>query len=467
MLQGGKLSPGFAVRLNLMVDPAILIFALHRATATGGLPHAAWIAFAVGVWLVVGIALRHYDPSAYDRAAFDDAALVTVLVMGVSTLLETAHLLAPASVIVPAVPRFFLWAWPMLTATRLFFFRQLARREAPLDQVLILGTGPMARLTGEDVSKRGRQRVVGYLRFANEGAKDEDLLARLSFGPTAPRVIGSVEQIDRILRTTPVDEVYVAGRARWHADEMQAAIRICERLGIPFALPAYSFRLERARPVDGEAVSDGYLHYHSHAPQPGAFALKRMFDVVASSAALWLFTPLFILVALGIKLTSRGPLFFRQERVGLRGKRFNMLKFRSMVVDAEARKAHLAARNEQAGPVFKMRNDPRVTRIGRVIRKYSIDELPQLINVLRGDMSLVGPRPPVPSEVEKYEAWQRRRLSVRPGLTCIWQVSGRNQISFEEWMYLDMQYIDHWTLAGDFNLIFKTVPVVITGRGAS
>jgi len=219
--------------------------------------------------------------------------------------------------------------------------------------------------------------------------------------------------------------------------------------------------------VDGEAVSDGYLHYHSHAPQPGAFALKRMFDVVASSAALWLFTPLFILVALGIKLTSRGPLFFRQERVGLRGKRFNMLKFRSMVVDAEARKAHLAARNEQAGPVFKMRNDPRVTRIGRVIRKYSIDELPQLINVLRGDMSLVGPRPPVPSEVEKYEAWQRRRLSVRPGLTCIWQVSGRNQISFEEWMYLDMQYIDHWTLAGDFNLIFKTVPVVITGRGAS
>ena len=142
-----------------MVDPAILIFALHRATATGGLPHAAWIAFAVGVWLVVGIALRHYDPSAYDRAAFDDAALVTVLVMGVSTLLETAHLLAPASVIVPAVPRFFLWAWPMLTATRLFFFRQLARREAPLDQVLILGTGPMARLTGEDVSKRGRQRV--------------------------------------------------------------------------------------------------------------------------------------------------------------------------------------------------------------------------------------------------------------------------------------------------------------------
>jgi exopolysaccharide biosynthesis polyprenyl glycosylphosphotransferase len=350
---------------------------------------------------------------------------------------------------------------------RLCVFRQLARREAPLDEVLIVGTGPMARLTGEDVGKRGRQRVVGYLRFGNEGARDEDLLGRIFAASEAPRVVGSVSQIDQILRTTPVDEVYVVGKAALHADEMQAVIRGCERLGIPFALPAYSFRLERARPVEGDAVSDGYLHYHSHVPRPAAFALKRMFDVVASAAALWLLTPLFLVVTLGIKLTSRGPLFFRQSRVGLRGKRFNMLKFRSMVVDAEARKAQLAALNEQAGPVFKMRNDPRITRIGRVIRKYSIDELPQLINVLRGDMSLVGPRPPVPDEVEKYEAWQRRRLSVRPGLTCIWQVSGRNQISFEEWMYLDMQYIDHWTLARDFNLIFKTVPVVITGRGAS
>jgi lipopolysaccharide/colanic/teichoic acid biosynthesis glycosyltransferase len=144
-----------------------------------------------------------------------------------------------------------------------------------------------------------------------------------------------------------------------------------------------------------------------------------------------------------------------------------MLKFRSMVVNAEELKAKLAAENEQSGPVFKMKHDPRVTWIGRFIRKYSIDELPQLLNVLRGDMSLVGPRPPVPSEVAKYEAWQLRRLSVQPGLTCIWQVSGRNQISFEDWMYLDMQYIDHWSLSQDFNLLFRTVPVVITGRGAS
>ena len=196
-------------------------------------------------------------------------------------------------------------------------------------------------------------------------------------------------------------------------------------------------------------------------------ALKRLFDICASAFALWALMPLFFVVMALIKLTSRGPVFFKQQRVGQHGRIFHMLKFRSMVTNAEALKAQLAKTNEQTGPVFKMKNDPRVTRTGRFIRKYSIDELPQLINVLRGDMTVVGPRPPVPDEVAKYEAWQRRRLSVRPGLTCIWQVSGRNQISFEDWMYLDMQYIDHWSLAHDFNLIFRTVPVVITGRGAS
>jgi lipopolysaccharide/colanic/teichoic acid biosynthesis glycosyltransferase len=144
-----------------------------------------------------------------------------------------------------------------------------------------------------------------------------------------------------------------------------------------------------------------------------------------------------------------------------------MFKFRTMIVDAERLKEELEQRNEQTGPVFKMKNDPRVTTIGRILRKHSIDELPQLINVLRGDMSVVGPRPPLPKEVALYEGWQRRRLSVRPGLTCIWQVSGRNQISFEEWMFLDMRYIDHWSLREDLSLILQTFPVVLTGRGAS
>ena len=178
-------------------------------------------------------------------------------------------------------------------------------------------------------------------------------------------------------------------------------------------------------------------------------------------------SPLLLLTAIAIKLTSRGPILFKQTRVGLHGRMFNMLKFRSMVHGAEALKAALESQNERRGPVFKMAKDPRVTRLGRFIRKYSVDELPQLLNVLRGDMSVVGPRPAVPSEVARYEAWQRRRLSVRPGLTCVWQVSGRDHIPFGTWMLLDMRYIDHWSLWEDLRLILQTVPVVLTGRGAS
>jgi exopolysaccharide biosynthesis polyprenyl glycosylphosphotransferase len=225
--------------------------------------------------------------------------------------------------------------------------------------------------------------------------------------------------------------------------------------------------MDRARPTRNTATGDGYLHFVTHAPHHHQMALKRLFDITASALALGVLSPLLLGVAAVIKLTSRGPIFFKQKRVGLNGKHFHMLKFRSMVVNAEELKAKLAALNEQTGPVFKMKNDPRITRVGRFIRKYSIDELPQLINVLRGEMSVVGPRPPIPSEVEKYATWQRRRLSVRPGLTCIWQVSGRNQISFEDWMYLDMRYIDHWSLGTDLGLILKTVPVVLTGSGAS
>ena len=165
---------------------------------------------------------------------------------------------------------------------------------------------------------------------------------------------------------------------------------------------------------------------------------------------------------------TSGPVFFKQRRVGLHGAHFDMLKFRSMVMNADAMKDKLMAQNEmQGGVVFKMKNDPRITAIGRFIRKFSIDELPQLINILRGDMTIVGPRPAVPREVALYKVWQRRRLSVRPGLTCYWQVGGRNEIGFDEWMQLDLRYVDNWNLKIDVELILKTIPVVVTGRGAS
>jgi lipopolysaccharide/colanic/teichoic acid biosynthesis glycosyltransferase len=196
-------------------------------------------------------------------------------------------------------------------------------------------------------------------------------------------------------------------------------------------------------------------------------AVKRLFDIVASSAALALLLPLFVIIALVIKVTSLGPVFFRQVRVGLHGRRFQMLKFRSMVVNAEGLQPLLHNQNERiGGPVFKMRNDPRITPVGRFLRKYALDELPQLINVLRGDMSVVGPRPLPASEVALQETWQLRRHAVRPGLTCTWQaLAHRHRLSFQEWMRLDLRYADEWSLAKDVALICRTIPVVLGGAG--
>jgi len=179
-----------------------------------------------------------------------------------------------------------------------------------------------------------------------------------------------------------------------------------------------------------------------------------------------LISPVLLVTTIAIRIDSSGPILFRQKRVGLNGRIFTFYKFRSMVRDAEEVRKKIEHLNEMSGPVFKIKNDPRLTRVGRFIRKYSIDELPQLFNVLKGDMSLVGIRPPIPEEVEKYEGWQRRRLSMKPGITCIWQVNGRNKVDFEQWMRMDLSYIDNWSHKLDFELLLKTIPAVIFTRGA-
>jgi len=195
-------------------------------------------------------------------------------------------------------------------------------------------------------------------------------------------------------------------------------------------------------------------------------SLKRALDVLVAAAALIVLSPLLVVIAALIKQTDGGPVFFGQVRVGLRGRTFQMLKFRSMVVHAERLRPRLEVRNESNGPVFKMRLDPRVTPIGRFIRRYSLDELPQLFNILMGDMSIVGPRPSLPSEVARYEPWQYRRFAVRPGLTCFWQVSPtRYQISFDDWMRLDLKYVEGWSLRLDAGLILRTFRVVLAGTG--
>jgi exopolysaccharide biosynthesis polyprenyl glycosylphosphotransferase len=197
------------------------------------------------------------------------------------------------------------------------------------------------------------------------------------------------------------------------------------------------------------------------------FIAKRSFDIFISTIAIILLSPLFLIVALLIRLDSKGPIFFSQLRVGKRGKEFKMWKFRSMYIDAEQRQQELMKNNEmQGGVLFKIKQDPRVTRVGRILRKFSLDELPQLWNVWRGDMSLVGPRPPIPTEVQEYTCYQRKRLEATPGITCIWQISGRSDIPFPQQVELDLIYIRHQSLKCDLVILLKTVPAVLKARGA-
>jgi exopolysaccharide biosynthesis polyprenyl glycosylphosphotransferase len=444
---------------NRVGDIAILTLASFVASYEHGQLHwrvALVMAMAaITLWVACSVVIRQYDVF-NGRGFLGDMALTVFLLSAVAGPMWLLRAVSPRYAVTTHLSNFLvllpavLWLRLRVVGVGLLASRRIA-------QVLIMGVGPLGRHTHRALMGGGRTSIIGYLRFDGEEGH-----ARLG----AP-VLGTVGDLERVLREMIVDEVYFSASSHNLHSSVQVGVGVCERLGVPFAIPACSYRLARARPASGGAISDGYVHYRSDRTGPVQGALKRAFDITVSSAALLALSPILLVVALAVKVTSRGPLLFRQERVGLHGRTFGMLKFRSMVLNAEALKARLSQHNERTGPVFKMKHDPRVTAVGRFIRKHSIDELPQLVNVLRGDMSLVGPRPPLPSEVAQYEAWQRRRLSVRPGLTCLWQVSGRDQISFEQWMMLDMRYVDHWSLLRDLWLILRTVPVVLTGRGAS
>jgi len=284
------------------------------------------------------------------------------------------------------------------------------------------------------------------------------------------KVIGTLDDFETLMLNMTIDEVVFAMPLKL-IDNIKERIAFAEQLGVnirvmpDWQLQQLMFRPEVASISIEKFVGMPTLALSSVPKKEFELFIKALVDRVVAICGLLLLAPLFAILALIIKLNSPGPVFFRQQRSGLNGRTFTLLKFRTMVANAEELKARLTGQNEMDGPVFKMKDDPRITSIGRMLRKTSLDELPQLINILRGDMSLVGPRPPLPAEVKDYHPWQRRRLSMKPGLTCIWQVSGRNNISFEKWMKMDLEYIDHWSLALDVKLLFRTVPAVMTGSG--
>ncbi len=284
--------------------------------------------------------------------------------------------------------------------------------------------------------------------------------------PARYKLLGTIDDILEIVADNVVDDVLFCVNRR-DLERTEDLFLALHEQGIRtrFALNLFPHTKARTRFEELDGVP--LLTFSTAPERPVPMAFKRLLDVAMSALLLALALPVVLAIALAIRITSGGGVLYSQIRCGLNGRRFTLYKFRTMVADAEARQRELLHLNEMDGPVFKLKHDPRVTWVGRILRRFSLDELPQLWNVLRGDMSLVGPRPPIPDEVARYQRWQRRRLSMKPGLTCLWQISGRNQIDFDRWIELDLQYIDSWSPWLDLKILLKTVPAVLSGRGAS
>ena len=277
--------------------------------------------------------------------------------------------------------------------------------------------------------------------------------------------LGAIDNLAEVLREKQVDEVIVTLPWQYHR-RIMSVLAICERAGVRARVVPDMLQMSLDR-VDFEVLKGipllGVKHMSLSGPRS---AVKRALDLIVAVIGLIITLPIMLLIAIAIKIDSPGPVLFVQERIGKNGQPFKTYKFRSMVLQAEALREHFLPLNEADGPLFKIREDPRATNVGRFLRRFSLDELPQFFNVVRGDMSLVGPRPALPSEVEDYEAWHRKRLEVTPGMTGLWQVSGRSDLSFDEMMLLDIYYVENWSPFVDISIMLRTIPRVLSGEGA-
>ncbi len=323
---------------------------------------------------------------------------------------------------------------------------------------LIVGTGPKASQFADFLEAHPHWgfRVIGYL--------DDDNGGEICLGDRWP-CLGRITEMEAILGREVIDEViFVIEKGK--LGEYEEALLIAERHGVRAHVSLDIFPHVLARPVLEELDGIPLLSFTTTPSNPVELVAKRTLDLALSLVLFLVTLPIQLIAALAILVASGAPVFFRQVRSGLNGRQFTLLKFRTMKQGSEEGLSEISHLNEMTGPVFKATRDPRLTPVGRLLRRLSIDELPQLWNVIVGDMSLVGPRPPLPEEVSRYEPWQRRRLSMKPGLTCLWQVSGRSEVDFDRWMALDLKYIDTWSPLLDLKILLKTVPAVLSGRGA-
>ena len=344
------------------------------------------------------------------------------------------------------------------------WFRSRAQKGLNKRVIVLIGSGQQAREVAQRLIDHTELGITIRGFFEDEKSFDPVELEEMQrLGIT---YLGDISQVVPFAKREVVDGVVFAVDTK-HLGRTEDLFIQLEDLGLDALVAANIFPHLMAK-ARLEHIEDLPLLRFSTVPQEYLpLFIKRAVDLLGSAIGLIILSPLLAVAALAIKLNDRGPVLFCQERVGLNGRRFTLYKFRTMVADAEKMKDQLEQFNEADGPVFKIKNDPRITPIGRFLRKTSMDELPQLWNVLKGEMSIVGPRPPIPCEVDKYERWQRRRLSMRPGITCLWQISGRSDLDFNTWMKLDLQYIDQWSLTLDAIILLKTIPAVLSTRGAA
>ena len=337
----------------------------------------------------------------------------------------------------------------------------IRRKGRNLRYMLIAGTNPRAIRSAKKIESRPD---LGYVI---SGFIDKDWKGLSEFQNTGYRLLSDYNGFAEFVRNNVVDEVIISLPLKSLYQEASLIANVCEMQGILVRHLPNVFNTEHAVLALEDFENEPFVSHYTRSMEGWQVLIKEVLDRALSLVLLLLLSPFLIIIAILIKITSPGPVFFIQDRVGLNKRRFRVYKFRTMVKDAEQKQAELEDFNEVSGPVFKIKNDPRITTVGKILRKTSIDELPQLYNVLKGDMSLVGPRAlPVRDYNGFDEDWYRRRFSVRPGITCLWQINGRSSIPFEKWMELDMEYIDQWSLLLDFSIIIKTIPAVLRGSGA-
>lgn len=426
-----------------------------------------WIVpVAIALWLAIGLMTgiyREIQEEKLLRAFWDPfkvAFFGTVLLFAFTFAFKLEF-----------ISRLLLGFYVLIDFFAMLAFRLIARNLGdPLRRVfggyrefLVAGSGPQVAEIARAI-EANEKRGMRLFAFARVGRVPEGL--QESRGLRRSYSVYSLDRLPELVRKHVIDEViFVASKEEM--EKIEEAFLVCEQEGVRTRV-LLNFFPQMVSKVYLDRLEEMPLLTFMTTPENEYLLLvKHGLDFLMALALLIVLSPLFLLLALMIRLTSAGPVLYRQVRCGLGGRKFTLYKFRSMRANADLQRDELTGLNEVDGPVFKIRNDPRCTSAGRLMRKFSLDELPQLVNILKGDMSFVGPRPPLPEEVEKYAAWQRRRLRMLPGLTCLWAIEGRSKLNFQRWMELDLEYIDNWSPALDLKILLKTIPVVLLGRGAS